>query len=149
MCATLLRTLPNTYLNSFCFGFRLYDNSMNSLFLSYLFNSNVDRKTMSVLAQGATRYNLAKSYFCETKIFVPLFVEQSSIAAVFSDIDAEIETLTAKLNKAKSIKQGMMQELLTGRIHLVKPEVIAVPVTKVVEKTATATPRVMRTLLFL
>jgi type I restriction enzyme S subunit len=134
MCATLLHKLPNTYLNSFCFGFRLYDNSMDSLFLSYLFNSNVGRKKMSVLAQGATRYNLSKSYFCETMIFVPLYAEQSAIAVILSDMDAEISALAAKLNKAKLIKQGMMQELLTGRIRLVKPTVVAVPVTKVAEK---------------
>jgi type I restriction enzyme S subunit len=45
--------------------------------------------------------------------------EQPAIAAILSDMDAEIESLIAKLNKAKLIKQGMMQELLTGRIRLV------------------------------
>jgi restriction endonuclease S subunit len=53
-------------------------------------------------------------------VFIPpTLAEQSAIAAVLSDMDAEIEALTAKLNKAKLIKQGMMQELLTGRIRLV------------------------------
>ena len=47
--------------------------------------------------------------------------EQTAIAAVLSDMDAEIEALEAKLAKARQIKQGMMQELLTGRIRLVKP----------------------------
>jgi type I restriction enzyme S subunit len=74
---------------------------------------------MSVLAQGATRYNLSKSYFCETMIFAPIYDEQSAIATILSDMDAEIEAVTAKLNKAKLIKQGIMQELLTGRIRLV------------------------------
>jgi len=37
----------------------------------------------------------------------------------FSDMDAEIAALEAKLTKARQIKQGMMQELLTGRIRLV------------------------------
>jgi type I restriction enzyme S subunit len=45
--------------------------------------------------------------------------EQSAIAAVLSDMDAEIEALAAKLDKAKLIKQGTMQELLTGKIRLV------------------------------
>jgi type I restriction enzyme S subunit len=49
-------------------------------------------------------------------------------------MDAEIEALAAKLDKAKSIKQGTMQELLTGRIRLIGPEATAVPVTKGVEK---------------
>lgn len=45
--------------------------------------------------------------------------EQTAIAAILSDMDAEIGALEATLTKARSIKQGMMQELLTGRIRLV------------------------------
>ncbi len=45
--------------------------------------------------------------------------EQNSIAAVLSDMDSEIGALEAKLSKARKIKQGMMQELLTGRIRLI------------------------------
>ena len=45
--------------------------------------------------------------------------EQRAIAAVISDLESEIDTLEAKLAKARQIKQGMMQELLTGRIRLV------------------------------
>lgn len=45
--------------------------------------------------------------------------EQTAIAAILSDMDAEIAALEAKLAKARQIKQGMMQELLTGRIRLV------------------------------
>lgn len=44
--------------------------------------------------------------------------EQTAIAAVLSDMDAELAALEAKLAKARAIKQGMMQELLTGRIRL-------------------------------
>lgn len=44
--------------------------------------------------------------------------EQAAIAAVLSDMDAELAALEAKLSKARAIKQGMMQELLTGRIRL-------------------------------
>ncbi len=45
--------------------------------------------------------------------------EQRAIATLLSDMDAEIDALEAKLAKARNIKQGMMQELLTGRIRLV------------------------------
>ena len=45
--------------------------------------------------------------------------EQAAIAEVLSDMDAETAALEAKLTKARQIKQGMMQELLTGRIRLV------------------------------
>jgi type I restriction enzyme S subunit len=52
----------------------------------------------------------------------PTKAEQTAIASILSDMDAEIDALTARLNKAKYIKQGMMSELLTGRIRLVGTE---------------------------
>ena len=47
--------------------------------------------------------------------------EQTHIATILSDMDAEIAALEAKLAKYRHIKQGMMQNLLTGRIRLVQP----------------------------
>ena len=44
--------------------------------------------------------------------------EQQAIAAILSDMDTEITTLESRRNKTKRLKQGMMQELLTGRIRL-------------------------------
>jgi type I restriction enzyme S subunit len=56
------------------------------------------------------------------QVVIPLphtLPEQTAIAAILSDMDAEIAELEAKLAKARQVKQGMMQELLTGRIRLV------------------------------
>jgi type I restriction enzyme S subunit len=50
---------------------------------------------------------------------LPAYDEQVAIATVLSDMDNEIESLESKLGKAREIKQGMMQELLTGKIRLV------------------------------
>jgi type I restriction enzyme S subunit len=46
--------------------------------------------------------------------------EQTAIATILSDMDNEIEALTAKLNKARLVKQGAMQQLLTGKIRLIE-----------------------------
>lgn len=120
MCSVLLEQVDNLYLNSFCFGFRIGDlSNFSSLYLSYLFRSDVGRKLMFSLAQGATRYNLSKSYFYKLELKLPGIEEQTAIANILSDMDTEIEALEEKLNKYKAIKQGMMQELLTGRIRLV------------------------------
>ena len=75
---------------------------------------------MVLLAQGATRYNLSKTNFLETVIALPNKDEQKAIAQILFDMDAEIDALIAKLEKAKQIKQGMMSELLTGRIRLIE-----------------------------
>jgi Restriction endonuclease S subunits len=58
-------------------------------------------------------------------IACPKPAEQSAIAAVLSDIDAEIDALEARRDKTRAIKQAMMQQLLTGRVRLVKPEAAA------------------------
>jgi type I restriction enzyme S subunit len=51
---------------------------------------------------------------------LPNMEEQTAIATVLSDMDTEIESLGLKLAKAREIKQGMMQELLTGKIRLIE-----------------------------
>lgn len=48
-------------------------------------------------------------------------VEQKAIAGILSDMDRELQTLRQKREKYVQIKQGMMQELLTGKVRLVKP----------------------------
>jgi type I restriction enzyme S subunit len=119
-CSVLLDEIPGLYLNSFCFGFRFHSAvSVNGLFFAYWFRGNKGRKVMSVLAQGATRYNIAKSAFLKLSLAIPTVEEQTAIATVLSDMDAEISLLEARREKTQAIKQGMMQELLTGRIRLV------------------------------
>ena len=70
-------------------------------------------------ASGVPSLNASKIENIET-VFPPTLEEQSAIAAVLSDMDAEIEQLVQKRDKYKQVKQGMMQELLTGKIRLIK-----------------------------
>ena len=66
-----------------------------------------------------TGYNRHYKYLLEMKFYRPKLEEQTAIASILSDMDAEIEALEQKLNKYKAIKQGMMHELLNGRIRLI------------------------------
>ena len=50
---------------------------------------------------------------------IPIFEEQTAIATVLSDMDADIAALEARRDKTRDLKQGTMQELLTGRIRLI------------------------------
>lgn len=50
---------------------------------------------------------------------VPSSAEQTAIAAILSDMDTEISALEVKLTKARQVKEGMMQDLLTGKVRLV------------------------------
>lgn len=119
MCSVLLEEIPNLYLNSFCFGFRLKKElKINGLYLAYFFRSKEGRKLFYSMAQGATRYNLSKANFNKLIVPVPKIEEQDLIARTLYDIEADIRAHQDKLNKAKLIKQGMMQNLLTGKIRL-------------------------------
>jgi type I restriction enzyme S subunit len=60
-------------------------------------------------------WNVVKNY----RVALPKLNEQIAIAAVLSDMDAEIAALEARRDKTRALKQGMMQELLTGRIRLI------------------------------
>ena len=119
MCAVLMDSIRNTYLNSFCFGFRLKTKKVHALFFSYYFNSQEGRKIMRVLAQGATRFNLSKDYFSQTVIELPPYEDQIEIAQTLADMEGDILSLEKKCLKYKAMKQGMMEELLTGKVRLV------------------------------
>ena len=70
----------------------------------------------------ATVDSLRLPTFQEFEIKIPKDIqEQQSISQILSDMDAEIEALEQQLQKTQALKQGMMQELLTGKIRLVKP----------------------------
>ena len=119
MCAVATDLPADTYLNSFCFGFRLYSaDTADSLFLAYLFRSEAGRQLMKTYAQGAIRYNLSRAQFRNVVVVLPPIDEQRAIAGVLNDIDSVIGALQDVHAKAKSIKQGIMQELLTGRTRL-------------------------------
>ena len=75
---------------------------------------------MATKAKGGAQGNLSVSDIMEFQFSVPpTDSEQVAIAAVLSDMDAGIGTLETKLAKTRQLKQGMMQELLTGNIRLV------------------------------
>lgn len=88
---------------------------LSTRFLSYLLKS-IDFQSVLV---GGTRAKLNKSILLKVQLSYPSLSEQTRIATILSDMDLEIEALEEKLGKARQIKQGMMQELLTGRVRLV------------------------------
>jgi type I restriction enzyme S subunit len=66
--------------------------------------------------------NLNTGLINGTVIKLPPRQEQTAIAAVLSDMDAELSALEARRDKTRALKQGMMQELLTGRVRLISGE---------------------------
>lgn len=93
----------------------------------------VDFENMSTGTSNSQK-RITPSDFLDYKIYFPETSEQQAIAQVLSDMDSEIEQLEKKLAKYQQIKQGMMQELLTGRIRLVEDENNATDETAKMEK---------------
>lgn len=84
-------------------------------FIFYKFNT-INWKSHNE-ASGVPSLNASTIEGIETSL--PTYEEQTAIAAVLTDMDAEITALEARREKTRALKQGMMQELLTGRIRLV------------------------------
>jgi type I restriction enzyme S subunit len=79
------------------------------------FNSHLRK-----LAAGTKVYATNRRHVSSAEVCVPPLKEQTAIATVLLDMDTEIGSLESKLGKAREIKQGMMQELLTGKIRLIE-----------------------------
>lgn len=105
-------------------GFVLRGRPQNGLISrelsKYCFRSDSVRRQIVDRATYTTRALTNGRQLSEVEIRVPADpAEQLAIATALSDMDAEIQTLEARLNKARAVKEGMMQELLTGRVRLV------------------------------
>lgn len=120
LCAVLTEEVQDVFLNSFCFGFRFRDRAeADGLFLAYYFRSAQGRDLMKSLAQGSTRYNLSKTALLKSSLRLPPQLEQTAIAQVLVNMDAELSALAQRRTKTRALKQAMMQELLTGKTRLV------------------------------
>ena len=86
-------------------------------FLSYVIRREEDQVLQ--LVTGSTVFHLYGSDMKKFTFSMPPLSEQTAIATVLSDMDAELAALEARRDKTRALKQGMMQELLTGRIRLV------------------------------
>lgn len=93
-------------------------------FRGYVFNTKYFRDQASRSCEGSgTRYVITLTKFrAMTVHFPPTRKEQHEIAAILSDMDAEIDALERRRDKARALKEGMMQQLLTGRMRLATTE---------------------------
>ena len=119
MASVLLEYIDDTYLNSFCFGYRLNDfETLNPIFASYILRGDRFRNYMMVLAQGSTRFNISKNEVMKLRIELPSLPEQKAIAEVLTTADYEIATHRKKLDALRLQKRGLMQQLLTGKTRV-------------------------------
>ena len=94
---------------------------LNSYFLKQLYYTPLIEHQISESSAGSTVGTYTITGAKKTLIPVPKLEEQKAIAGVLSDMDYEINSLEQRLKKARSLKTGMMQELLTGKTRLIQP----------------------------
>lgn len=96
---------------------------VDSYFLHRLLKLDAYRQKFSVATSSSVdrRGSLRWPAFSQIEVILPSEEEQAAIGDVLRDFEAEIGAIEAKLAKVRQIQQGMMQNLLTGKIRLVSP----------------------------
>lgn len=101
---------------------QLHREHYDSIFVYQLMMSDQFQSLLGDSATGSTAQGIKRSRFEQLLLCLPSEIkEQTAIAKALSDMDQEIQALEKRLYKVRQIKQGMMQELLTGKTRLVKP----------------------------
>jgi len=119
LTAVIEINLPNTVYSGFLIRFR-DDGMLDSGFKRHCFYEEGFRKRVIAASSVSANTNINQNNLNRLLLPVPSTkAEQEAIANILSVMDAEIIALETKLTKARHIKQGMMQKLLTGRIRLV------------------------------
>lgn len=94
---------------------------VDARWLAYLLSSRAYQQQIKAAATGTSgsMKNISKDSLLSIPVPFPEHEEQTAIATLLSDLDAELAALEARRDKTRALKQGMMQELLTGRTRLI------------------------------
>ncbi|WP_295433815.1 restriction endonuclease subunit S [uncultured Thiodictyon sp.] len=96
------------------------DERLDNNFKRFCFQTQSVKDQFRFFAVGTKVSGINKSTIRKVELEFPTMLEeQTAIATILSDMDAEITAIEARRDKTRELKQGMMQELLTGRIRLV------------------------------
>ena len=110
MSSVWLENAENTYLNSFCFGYRP-TAEFNPYYLAYMLRSSSMRKKITFLAQGISRYNISKNKMMDIEMPIPSIDEQKQIGEYFANLDNLITLHQRELEKLQNIKKSMLEKM--------------------------------------
>lgn len=100
----------------------LRQRGQNPVFLGYVLNTPPIVRQKANRGQGDAVVHISASALASVEVHLPREAEQTAIAEVLSDMDANLAALESRRDKTRALKQAMMQELLTGNIRLPIPE---------------------------
>lgn len=97
-------------------------DNINREFYLHVFSSSDWFDSINEQVGGTTHKRISRSALGSIYVPYPTYKEQTAIANILSDMDSEIRALQKRLDKTRDIKQGMMQQLLTGKVRLVSSD---------------------------
>lgn len=100
----------NIYLNSFCFGFRL-EADIDLNYLAFMLRSEQVRKSISLLAQGISRYNISKKGMMNINVPIPNEKEQTAIGNLLKQLDDTLALQTQQINTLENLKKAFLQKM--------------------------------------
>ena len=106
-------------MNTSTIRFKPYSGILAPAFLYHFLTGDSFKRMIGGQATGSAQLNFGPSHVAKVTVSLPPLTEQTAIATILSDMDTEIAALETRLAKTRALKQGMMHNLLTGKIRLV------------------------------
>jgi len=119
--------LKETYLNSFCKGFRITKKQVFPAFLNYQLQSDTFRKVMQIEGKGFTRLNLKSEKVTNFNVFIPkTTTEQVNIVDYLDEKTTQIDTILTnigeQINKLTQLRKTLINDVVTGKIKVTEDE---------------------------
>lgn len=120
--AILAEDMKDTYLNSFCKGFRVVNERVYSNFINYQLNSSSFRDKLRVQGKGFTRINLKMEKITDFQIIIPPFDEQIKIAEYLDNrnkiVDSILANIANQVGILKELRKTLINDAVTGKIKV-------------------------------
>lgn len=115
--------MPETYLNSFCKGFRIFDKQIEPKYLNWLLLSSIYRESLIVQGKGFTRINLKMEKINDFKIVIPPSKEEQKKIAKFIDdkittIDNIIGNIEKQIETLAELRKTLINDVVTGKLQV-------------------------------
>lgn len=122
--AVLAENIDDTYLNSFCKGFRIKEKHCNPYFLNYLLLSDYYRQILIIEGKGFTRINLKMEKINDFEVYLPKKLSEQSDIVTYLDhktqtIDKIVDNIQYQITTLKELRKTLINDVVTGKIKVV------------------------------
>jgi type I restriction enzyme S subunit len=123
--AVLAENIDDTYLNSFCKGFRIKQKHCNPYFLNYLLLSDYYRQILIIEGKGFTRINLKMEKINDFEVYLSKNLSEQSNIVIYLDhktqtIDKIVGNIQNQITTLKELRKTLINDVVTGKIKVVK-----------------------------